>query len=107
MENLVANQYVPNTSDSWIDSFEPKTGRVYARVPISTAAEVDAAIDVACDAFKTWSKTSRAARSGFLRRVAELIQIHHELFSVWESIDQGKTLARARIEIDRAISNFT
>jgi acyl-CoA reductase-like NAD-dependent aldehyde dehydrogenase len=107
MENLVANQYVSHTSDSWIDSFDPKTGKVYGRVPVSTAVEVNAAIDVAGDAFKTWSKTSRAVRSGFLGRIAELIQKHHELFSVWESIDQGKTLARARIEVDRAISNFT
>jgi acyl-CoA reductase-like NAD-dependent aldehyde dehydrogenase len=34
------------------------------------------------------------------------MQEHREVFAVWESIDQGKTLQRARVEVDRAISNF-
>jgi acyl-CoA reductase-like NAD-dependent aldehyde dehydrogenase len=36
-----------------------------------------------------------------------LMEENRELFAVWETIDQGKTLERARIEVDRAVSNFS
>lgn len=89
-----------------IDSFEPKTGRRIARIPCASAADVDAAVKSAKAAFPAWSKTPRAERSRLLRRISEIIGENRELFAVWESIDQGKTLERARIEVDRAISNF-
>lgn len=104
MHNLIGGSYV--SSESHIDSVNPKTGRVFAQVPIASAEQVDQALQIATEAFKTWKKTASAARSAYLRRVAQLIQENHETFAVWESIDQGKTLARARVEVDRAISNF-
>ncbi|KAI0142202.1 putative aldehyde dehydrogenase [Pestalotiopsis sp. NC0098] len=105
LENFVSNKFSP--SSQHLDAINPKTGKVFARVPISSAEEVDFAVQNATEAFKTWSKTTAAARSKYLQRIAQLIQENHELFAVWESIDQGKTLARARIEVDRAISNFS
>ncbi|KXJ89887.1 aldehyde dehydrogenase domain-containing protein [Microdochium bolleyi] len=104
MHNYVGGSYVP--SETHIDSVNPKTGRVFAKVPVASADQVEQALQAATQAFKTWKKTTNAARSAYLRRVSQLIQENHELFAVWESIDQGKTLARARVEVDRAISNF-
>jgi acyl-CoA reductase-like NAD-dependent aldehyde dehydrogenase len=105
--NFVSNTFVSRTSDEWIDSFDPKTGKIFARVQNSSISEVEAAIDAATAAFKSWSRTTRAERSKYLQRIAGLIQDNRELFAVWESIDQGKTVERARIEVDRAISNFS
>lgn len=104
MENFVQNSFAPSARH--MDTINPKTGRVYARVPVSTPEEVDAALQRASEAFKSWSKTSVAVRSKYLQRIAQLIQENRELLAVWESIDQGKTLERARVEVDRAISNF-
>ena len=36
----------------------------------------------------------------------DLIYAHREVLAVWESLDQGKTIERARIEVERAVSNF-
>lgn len=96
-----------SSSRRHIDSFEPKTGRLIARVPCASADEVDAAVRAAKEAFPAWSRTSRAERSRLLRRVSDIIAENRELFAVWESIDQGKTLERARVEVDRAVSNFS
>lgn len=104
LENFVSNQFSPSTQH--LDAVNPKTGKVFARVPVSSAEQVDGAVKSATEAFKTWSKTTVAVRSKHLQRIAQLIQENHELFAVWESLDQGKTLARARVEVDRAISNF-
>ncbi|KAK8043635.1 aldehyde dehydrogenase domain-containing protein [Apiospora rasikravindrae] len=94
------------TSSQCIDAVNPKTGKTFGQVPISSADEVEHALRAATDAFGAWSTTPAAARSKHLQRVAQLIQEHRELFAVWESIDQGKTLERARVEVDRAVSNF-
>ena len=90
-----------------IDSFMPqKGGAPVAKVPISQPADVELAIQKSKLAFQTWSKTTRAYRSKRLRQIGTLLQQHAEAFAVWESIDQGKTLERARVEVERAVTNF-
>ncbi|KAK4132019.1 aldehyde dehydrogenase [Trichocladium antarcticum] len=100
-------QLPSSASTTFINSVEPKTGAIFATLPCTQPSDVEEAIRQARTAFKTWSKTTRVERSGHLRRMSELLRAHRELFAVWESIDQGKTLERARIEVDRAISNFS
>ena len=107
LSNFIGNEFVSSTSTEWIDSFEPKTGKLYARMPSSSAADVDSAVLSSTKAFKSWSRTSRAERSKYMLRIADAIQERRELFAIWESIDQGKTVERARVEVDRAISNFS
>lgn len=107
ISNYIGDQFNSETENSYIDSFEPKTGNLYCKVPITSPEEVDIAIANSKEAFKTWSTTSRASRSKYLQKIASLIEENRELFAVWESIDQGKTLERARIEVDRAVSNFS
>jgi aminomuconate-semialdehyde dehydrogenase len=107
LKNYILNNFTLHSSQSSIDSFNPKNGKVFAQVPISSAEDVDAAVIAAEKAFRSWSKTTRAERSRYLQKMAALIQKNRELFAVWESIDQGKTLERARVEVDRAVANFS
>lgn len=107
LQNFVDNAFSAYPqSDEWIDSFDPRTGEIPAQIPRSTQADVDRAVDAASRAFPSWSQTPRHERSETLLRIADCLSGERELFAVWESIDQGKTLARARIEVERAISNF-
>lgn len=107
IQNFIENKFVENNkTDEWIDTFNPRTGEVLAQVQKSTASDVDRAVDAASRAFPSWSRTTRQERSEILLRIGSILEKKKELFAVWESIDQGKTLARARIEVDRAISNF-
>ncbi|PYH96927.1 aldehyde dehydrogenase [Aspergillus ellipticus CBS 707.79] len=105
LQNLINGQTTPSPSPT-LESINPQTGQVFAHIPNSTAEEVSQAVTAAETAFKSWSTTPATQRSQYLQRIADGIEAQRELFAVWESIDQGKTLARARIEIDRAISNF-
>jgi acyl-CoA reductase-like NAD-dependent aldehyde dehydrogenase len=109
LPNYVAGELkLPSSaSTTFIDSYEPKTGALLCRLPCAQPDDVEEAIRHARAAFQTWSRTTRAERSRHLRRISELLQEHRELFAVWESIDQGKTVERARVEVDRAISNFS
>ncbi|EAW14596.1 aldehyde dehydrogenase [Aspergillus clavatus NRRL 1] len=105
LQNLINGEHAP-PANTWIDAINPKTGQALARVPNSSAEDVDRAVHAAEAAFPAWSQTPAAKRAGYLTRIAALIEDRRELFAVWESLDQGKTLARARVEIDRAVSNF-
>lgn len=109
LSNYIGGELKAPTSLStqFIDAFEPKTGALLCRLPCTQSDDVEQAIRHARDAFATWRRTSRSERSRHLRRISELLQTHREVFAVWESIDQGKTLDRARVEVDRAISNFS
>lgn len=113
-EPISLQSYIAGSFKAWdasnttsIDSFEPKTGRLLAKIPNTPEADVELAIHHANLAFPSWSKTPRSHRSDCLRRIADLIRENRELLAVWESIDQGKTLERARVEVDRAVSNFS
>lgn len=107
LRNCIGGAYGEKSSEQeFIPSYNPKTGREFAKVPISSAIEVQAAVDAAKAAFPSWSRLTRKSRSTHLQRIASLIQENRELFAVWESVDQGKTIERARVEVDRAVSNF-
>lgn len=93
-------------SEKWIESMNPRSGKLLVQIPSGTVTDVDHAVDAASRAFLAWSKTSRQERSQVLMRISDILNEQKELFAVWESIDQGKTLARARVEVERAVSNF-
>ena len=107
LQNLVNGELIPHPHhEDAVPAFNPKTGQHIAYVPNSAAEQVDAAVNAAEQAFPAWSATSPSQRSQYLQRIAAAIEEKRELFAVWESLDQGKTIARARVEIDRAVSNF-
>ncbi|KAK4625498.1 2-aminomuconic semialdehyde dehydrogenase [Fulvia fulva] len=107
LTNFVDGFFSTSSSTSaQLDSVNPQNGKSYAKVPNSSANDVDAAVLSAHRAFSSWSKTSPAARSITLNKIADIIASRRNIFATWESIDQGKTYERAQIEIDRAVSNF-
>jgi acyl-CoA reductase-like NAD-dependent aldehyde dehydrogenase len=106
LSNLVDGSLSLDTTADYCDSFNPKTGQLVAKVYNASPGVVDQAVDAADRAFPSWSTTPPSKRSEHLLQIAALIEQRKELFAVWESIDQGKTLVRARAEVDRAVSNF-
>lgn len=108
LSNFVNGDFTipPSSLASPIVSYKPGTGTVLCHIPRTQPDDVEAAICSARAAFPAWSATLPAERSLYLRRVSEMLRENRELFAVWESIDQGKTLQRARMEVDRAAKNF-
>lgn len=107
LSNYVDGSYQDHSpGQDFLASYNSKTGHIFAKIPISDANEVQAAVSAAKAAFPSWAKSTRKTRSHYLQRIASLLEENRELFAAWESIDQGKTLERARVEVDRAINNF-
>ncbi|XP_071529607.1 2-aminomuconic semialdehyde dehydrogenase-like [Panulirus ornatus] len=105
LENFIAGTMVP--CKRLLDSYDPSTGRVWAKVPDSGKLEVDAAVAAAKRAFPKWSSMSAQARAKHILKVADLLESQLEEFAVAESQDQGKPLWLARtMDIPRAVLNL-
>ncbi|ELU17473.1 hypothetical protein CAPTEDRAFT_228352 [Capitella teleta] len=90
-----------------LDSFNPATGEIWAKIPDSGQNEVDAAVNAATHAFPRWSQTPQAKRSAILQKVADILESRLDEFAVAESRDQGKPVSLAkRMDIPRAVHNM-
>ncbi len=103
--NYVAGEWrAPDTTD-YLEVLNPATGEVLGRVPLSRAAEVDAAAQSAAEAFPQWRRTPPAERIEYLFKLKNLMEENFEELSRSITIECGKTLEEARGEIRRAIEN--
>jgi len=107
IKNYIGGKLTPAASGAWLDNYEPATGKVYARVPDSTAADVEAAVAAASKAFPAWSGLPAAERSQWLLKLAALVERDLEKLARAESVDNGKPVDLARrLDIPRAIANL-
>ncbi|HKP28364.1 MAG TPA: aldehyde dehydrogenase [Gemmatimonadales bacterium] len=107
ISNFIGGKDVPPCSGDYLEKVEPATAQVFARVPRSVAADVDAAAKAARDAFPAWSIAPAAERARILLRIADLIDRDLDPLAEAESRDTGKPLALARrLDIPRASANF-
>ncbi|MDX2148009.1 MAG: aldehyde dehydrogenase [Planctomycetota bacterium] len=106
-ENFIAGRHVAARSGATLDVIEPATGRAYARVSDSDAADVDDAVTAAESAFPAWRALPTAERARLLSTLADLIERDLEPLARAESVDSGKPLSVARsVDIPRAATNF-
>ena len=107
LTNFIDGDYRAPLSGAWLPVTEPATGQVYAEVPDSGAADIDAAIAAAQRAQRGWASTPPSARAAMLRRIADLIESQLDAFAEEESRDSGKPVHVARsVDIPRAVTNF-
>ncbi len=105
--NFVGGDWIEPDQDDWVEVVEPATGRPYARIPDSDAAQVDEAVTAARTAFESWSRTPAAERSRILLRIADAIHDRREELAQAESADTGKPVHLAQsLDIPRAEHNF-
>ncbi|KAK2798317.1 hypothetical protein FQN50_008873 [Emmonsiellopsis sp. PD_5] len=84
-------------------SINPANGQPNFEVPVSTAADVDKAVDAAKVAFKTWSKTSFEERRSALHAYADALGGLKAEFANLLVTEQGKPLGQAEQEVDFAL----
>ena len=76
----------------------PATGAVLQAVPSNGAAETDAAIERADQAFRTWRQVAPGERARLLRRFAVVVDEHLEELAGLEVRNAGHTIGNARWE---------
>jgi len=79
----------------------PADESVIGTVPHAGRAELDAALAAATEGFRVWRNTSAAKRADIILRAARLIRERVEDMAVAMTLEQGKVVAEARLEVLR------
>ena len=93
LQNFVGGQWTDLAYDKRADLIDPSTGEVFATAPVSGAAEVDAAVASAAEAFPGWRDATPAERSLALLRIADALEARADEFVKAESQNTGKPIA--------------
>jgi aldehyde dehydrogenase (NAD+) len=81
----------------------PIDGMAIAELAAAGGDQVDAAIDAAADAFKTWRLTPAPVRGQFVRRFGEQLRAHKPLLATIVSREAGKITQEALGEVQEMI----
>ncbi|OQZ07311.1 MAG: 2-hydroxymuconic semialdehyde dehydrogenase, partial [Planctomycetes bacterium UTPLA1] len=107
IRHYINGEMVEPISGSYLDNYEPATGKVYSQVADGDERDVAKAVAAAEAAFPIWSKTPAAQRCRVMMKIADLIEARSEELARAEAIDNGKPLAVARtVDIPRASSSI-
>ena len=88
-------------------SVNPSNGETIASLSQATNKDVNKAVKAAKNAFKSWSVVNPHERAKVLYSIARLLQKNSRLFSVLETIDNGKPIRESRdIDIPLAQRHF-
>lgn len=82
----------------------PATGEPFAHCPAASPAQVDAAVAAAKAAFVHFQHSSDAERKALLNRIADLIEAHADELAQLVTLEQGKPLALAQMEVGGAVA---
>jgi malonate-semialdehyde dehydrogenase (acetylating)/methylmalonate-semialdehyde dehydrogenase len=103
LSNYVGGQWVPSTATERLDVINPLDTSVLARVPMSSAADLDAAVAAARAALPEWRAVSVIERARRLFRLRELLDARREDLARSVTAELGKTIGDARAEVARMI----
>lgn len=105
IKHLINGKYV--ASDEVFETRNPATNQVLAEVASGGAAEINAAVLAAKQAFPAWAAKSSAERARLMRRLGDLILEHVPLLSEMETNDTGQVISQTRNGlIPRSADNF-
>lgn len=103
---LINGEWVNADSGVSFAVVNPATFETIGHVPDMRAAETRRAIAAAAAALPLWRNTSVMARAQILRRISQLMIEEQERLARIMTLEQGKPLAEARIEIAYGASYF-
>ena len=103
LHNIIGGASTKSTSPRSAPIFNPATGEQSAILPLSTAAELDAAVAAAKLALPEWASTPPLKRAQYFFRFKQLLDENTERMAQAISAEHGKTFADAVGEVQRGI----
>src|SRR5881394_458061 len=90
LRNFIGGKTVEPAEGGMENVVNPATGEAIAAAPLSTKADVDAAVAAAKGAFEGWAATPPGERARALLRIADMIEERGEQIADLEAADAGK-----------------
>ena len=105
--HFINGEWHAPTEGVWFDSLDPATGEKIAAIGMGSAADVNAAVQAARQAFPEWRSLPGHARARFLYALARAVQRHSRRLAVLETLDNGKPIRESRdIDIPLVVRHF-
>jgi len=105
VSNYINGRWTESNATDWLDVTNPATAEVLARVPLSGASEVAAAVEAAAAAYPEWRRTPPEDRIQPLFKLKQLLEDHLDELSRLITQENGKTFTESKAELRRAIEN--
>jgi aldehyde dehydrogenase (NAD+) len=107
LDHFIGGEWVPPESGDYFPTHNPANGELLARVADGNEGDVNRAVAAAADALEKWVAIGGHGRARFLYAMARHIQRQSRLFSVLESLDNGKPIRESRdIDIPLVVRHF-
>jgi malonate-semialdehyde dehydrogenase (acetylating) / methylmalonate-semialdehyde dehydrogenase len=103
--NYIGGAWVPAGDTESLPLVNPATGASLGRVPLSGAAQVEAAVQAARRAFPAWRATPPVVRARYLFALKQLLETHFDELARIVTDENGKTLDESRGSVRRGIEN--
>jgi succinate-semialdehyde dehydrogenase/glutarate-semialdehyde dehydrogenase len=84
----------------------PATEEEIAQLPKASTRDLDDALSAACEGFEVWRKTPPRDRANTIRRAAALMRERQEEIAQAITLELGKPLPQARLEVIRGAEFF-
>lgn len=104
---LINNEWVPASDNAEFLVYNPANGEQLSICAEATYDDVDRAVQVANEAFKTWRHTSQIERADLLLKIADAIEARKEHFAKVETYDNGKPIRETlNVDVPLAVDHF-
>ncbi|GAA4225097.1 CoA-acylating methylmalonate-semialdehyde dehydrogenase [Sagittula sp. NFXS13] len=103
LTNWINGAHVKSTSGNHSDVFNPATGEVQAKTPLSTVDELNDAVAKAVEAQKAWGATNPQRRARVMMKFGALINEHMDELAEMLSREHGKTIPDAKGDVQRGL----
>jgi malonate-semialdehyde dehydrogenase (acetylating) / methylmalonate-semialdehyde dehydrogenase len=103
IKNYINGNFVDASSARTLDVISPLDGNLLSKVPMSTARDLDDAVNAAKLAFKTWSRVPVKERVQVFFKYKYLLEKNIDELAALVSEENGKTLGEAKAEIEKCI----
>ena len=108
LSHYIGGEFVAGDSHETIETRDPTTGEVLGEVPAGDAADIDAAVEAAQQAFEGgWKDSSPGERQRVLSEMAAAVEENQETLATLEVLDTGKTIAEAMGDMGLVIDHLT
>jgi malonate-semialdehyde dehydrogenase (acetylating)/methylmalonate-semialdehyde dehydrogenase len=105
LENYVNGAWRRASASEYAEVTNPATTELLARTPLSSSADVEAAVQAAAAAFPAWRRTPPGERVQYLFKLKNLLEENLDELSRIITIENGKTFGEAKAELRRSIEN--
>ena len=103
IQHFVDGQALAGTSSRFGEVFNPNTGEVQAQVALASAAELDAAVQIAARAQIGWAATNPQRRARVMFEFKRLVEARMDELAGLLSSEHGKVIADSKGDIQRGL----